>query len=81
MLRGGSSGQLMGMRGHLREAGEAGEAEEAGDPQRALFLRQLRARGEYVVGEEEKARLREFLLKWMEEPNDVVRGLGVGRVD
>jgi hypothetical protein len=69
LTRGGSSG-LMGMRRHLREAAEMGEAEEAGDPQRALFLRQLRR--EYVVGEEEKSRLRAFLLGRMDEPNNVV---------
>lgn len=69
LTRGGSSG-LMGMRRHLREAAAAGEAAEADDPQRALFLRQLQR--EYVVGEEEKTRLRAFLLGRMDEPSDLV---------
>lgn len=72
MTRGGSSG-LIGMRRQLREAAAAGEVEEAGDPQRALFLRQLQR--EHVVGEEEKARLRAFLLGRMDEPNDLVGSL------
>lgn len=69
--RGGSHGLIRGVPRLLREASETGESEGAADPHRALFLQQL-AR-EYVVGEEEKARLREFLINRMDEPNDLVR--------